>query len=235
METIRLVIIIFLIVLILVASIWTARRVLRDRGEVSTEARLSIVGILVAVIGVVQVWPSPPPPPPTPTPTLTPTNTLTPTERLRTPTATATILPPTRRIPTPPSPIVDPDCESPKNVWISIPRNGDTVRGIVDIRGIVRPRSQGEWYSLFYRPGIVREKLGYQAQNNVPRKATPDYKENVQISFFEFSGDTLEVDNKSLGTWDTTLLPTGWYSLRLWLREVNSQFLACDVYVFVQK
>jgi hypothetical protein len=68
-----------------------------------------------------------------------------------------------------------------------------------------------------------------------PRKATPDYKENVQISFFEFSGDTLEVDNKSLGAWDTTLLPTGWYSLRLWLREVNSQFLACDVYVFVQK
>jgi len=142
---------------------------------------------------------------------------------------------PTFDIATPPAPIANPFCPRPLNLELKYPTNGSTVNGAVQIRGTVKPRFQGEWYSLFYRVGIVREEMDYQIQNRVPRTRTTPVSGNIPIEFYAFTANVPVITDAVLGTWDTTALSTGWYSLRLWLRETDSQFLACDVYVMVRK
>jgi hypothetical protein len=160
-----------------------------------------------------------------PIPTITPSPSLTGTIALN-PLVTPQLV-------TPPASIDAPYCPRPLNLELKSPTNGSAVSGVIQIRGTVKPRNAGLWYSLFYRAGIVREEMDYQIQNRVPRDRTTPVSGNIPIEFYTFTNVPIITDS-ILGTWDTTKVPDGWYSLRVWLREIDSQFLACDIYLAVR-
>lgn len=139
-------------------------------------------------------------------------------------------------IPSPPEPIVNPLCPDPQFAGISFPSNGAEVSGIVVVRGTVgvKPFSQPYHYSLFYRPGIVREAMDGAADDQAPLSVGAPMGKNSPIQVTYFQPYDSSIVNVELGTWDTTKLASGWYSLRLWNKDRGGNYSGCDVYVYVK-
>lgn len=197
----------------------------------TAEARLTLIASRNTITTTNVIISSPTPAPATAVATVAPT--LIPSTVPSAPTNTSSPSP-VVDVSTPPASIANPFCPRPLNLEFKYPSNGSIVSGVVQIRGTVKPRNVGQWYSLFYRAGIVREEMDTLIQNRVPRDRTTPVGGNIPIEFYSFTNVPVITDG-ILGTWDTTTMPAGWYSLRIWLREIDSQFLACDIYLAVRK
>ena len=171
-------------------------------------------------------------------------NTLTPTPRSTqssTSSAVSTSSPsivPSVVIPPPPPPasIDNPMCSDPRFTSLAFPTNGSGLTGVVQIRGSVSVPSSAQpyRYSLFYRPGIVREVMDVIADGQVPVNPNSPNGKNIPIQVVYFQPFDGPIVDDVLGTWDTTKLASGWYSLRLWNKDRGGNFMGCDVYVYVK-
>lgn len=177
--------------------------------------------------------------------TLVPTNARTTTPRAAPSTAlssAAATAPPSTTpsalvtLPPPPASIDNPLCPEPRFTMLSFPTNGSGVSGLVSARGslVQRSGSQPYRYSLFYRPGIVRDAMDGDADAQAPLSASQPNGKNVPIQVVYFQPYDGPINDDVLGAWDTTKLSSGWYSLRLWNKDRGGNFTGCDVYVFVR-
>jgi hypothetical protein len=143
---------------------------------------------------------------------------------------------PTVPPPAPPASIDNPACPEPQFTGISFPMNGNVVSDIVAVRGnvVVHPFAQPYRYSLFYRPGIVREAIDSAADAQVPLSETSPNGRNIPIKVVVFQPFDAPINNDVLSSWDTRKLASGWYSLRLWSKDRGGNFMGCDVHVFVR-
>ena len=127
-------------------------------------------------------------------------------------------------------------CPEPQYTTISFPINGNTISGVVSIKGTVsvRPFAQPYRYSLYYRPDIVRDEMDSTADSQAPLAVTSPSGKNQPIEVKYFLPFDAPVIDSVLGTWDTTKVTSGWYSLRLWSKDRGGNTSGCDVYVFVK-
>lgn len=119
---------------------------------------------------------------------------------------------------------------------LTSPVNESGVSGVVQVRGsvIVPSSAQPYRYSLFYRPGIVREAMNATADAQVPVNPNSPNGKNIPIQVVYFQPFDGPIVDDILGTWDTTKLSGGWYSLRLWNKDRGGNYMGCDVYVYVR-
>lgn len=138
--------------------------------------------------------------------------------------------------PSPPASIDNPMCPEPRFTVLTSPVNESGVSGVVQVRGsvIVPSSAQPYRYSLFYRPGIVREAMNATADAQVPVNPNSPNGKNIPIQVVYFQPFDGPIVDDILGTWDTTKLSGGWYSLRLWNKDRGGNYMGCDVYVYVR-
>lgn len=139
-------------------------------------------------------------------------------------------------LPTPPASIDNPLCPQPNSVFIASPLNGSLLSGSVQIRGTVAVRggAQPYRYSLFYRPGIVRDAMDSNADAQAPLSANQSNGRNIPIQVVYFNPFDGPIIDDVLGSWDTTKVSAGWYSVRLWNKDRGGNYVGCDVYVYVK-
>lgn len=138
--------------------------------------------------------------------------------------------------PPPPASIDNPACSEPRFTALTFPANGSSLNGVVQVRGsIIMPASAQPYrYSLFYRPGIVRDAMDATADSQVPVNPNSPNGRNIPIQVVYFQPFDGPLTDELLGTWDTTKLASGWYSLRLWSKDRGGNFMGCDVYVYMR-
>ena len=154
------------------------------------------------------------------------------------PGAIAPTLPPIAptQVPPPSESIANPMCPEPQYTFISFPSNGAVISAVVTIRGTasIKPYAQPYRYALFYRPGIVRDAMDGVADAQAPLSVNGPNGKNIPIQVVYFQPYDAPVVDVVLGSWDTTKLASGWYSLRLWNKDRSGNYSGCDVYVYVR-
>lgn len=151
------------------------------------------------------------------------------------PTPIASPIPSPTAIPITPALVDNPLCSDSQYTSFSFPKNGSQVSGAVEVRGkvIPKPYTQPYQYSLFYRPGIVRQAVDAVSESQIPVTLNLPIGNNYLIHFKFFQPSDPAIETGVLGIWNTNALASGWYSLRIWFKDRGNANMVCDVYVYV--